>query len=137
MLTGKYKQDEGPAPQSRVGVRAEIDMPRYWNDDSFRVIDEVLTVAAETGRTPAQVALAWLLCDRRVTSVIVGARKVEQLADSLVAADWDLSHELRQRLTNVVSPPSSYPRDWIELTWGNISGREEFKPWESSPRADD
>jgi aryl-alcohol dehydrogenase-like predicted oxidoreductase len=130
MLTGKYQRDKGPAPESRVGVRAEIDMPRYWNDDSFQVIDEVLAVASETGQTPARVALAWLLHDRRITSVIVGARKVEQLADSLVVADWDLSDELYERLSHVVPPPPGYPRDWIELTWGNISGNEEFKPWE-------
>ena len=132
MLTGKYKREPGPAPESRVGVRAEIDLPRYWNEDSFRIIDEVVAVAQLTEKTPAQIALAWLLHDRRVTSVIVGARTVDQLADSLVAADWNLSDELHERLTNVVPLAHGYPRDWIDLTWGNISGMEEFKPWEVS-----
>ena len=132
MLTGKYQREQGPAPESRVGVRAEIDLPRYWNEDSFRVIDEVVAVAQLTGKTPAQIALAWLLHDRRVTSVIVGARTAGQLADSLVAADWDLSDELHERLMNVVPLALGYPREWIDLTWGNISGLEEFKPWEVS-----
>jgi aryl-alcohol dehydrogenase-like predicted oxidoreductase len=130
MLTGKYQREQGPPPESRVGVRADIDLPRYWNDDSFRIIDELTAVAQQTEKTPAQVALAWLLLDRRVTAVIVGARTADQLSDSLVAADWDLPDDLRQRLTDIVPRAHGYPREWVDLTWSNIAGMEEFKPWE-------
>ncbi|UCF35923.1 MAG: aldo/keto reductase, partial [Acidobacteriota bacterium] len=132
MLTGKYRREEKPAPESRVGLRADIDLPRYWNEASFKILDEVLAVARETGKTPAQVALSWLLQDRRVTAVIVGVRTLRQIEDSLVAGDWDLTEEQRQRLTDVVPFVHGYPRDWIDLTWGNIAGMEEFKPWEIS-----
>ncbi len=130
MLTGKYRKEDGPPADSRVGLRADIDLPRYWNESSFRLIDEVVAVAESTGRTPAQVALAWLLHDRRITSVVVGARTPSQLEDSLVAGDWDLSEELWERLTSVVPFEPGYPADWIELAWGNIAGNEEFPPWE-------
>ena len=93
MLTGKYNRQAGPAADSRVGLRAEIDLPRYWNDDNFRLIDELVAVARDYERTPAQIALAWLLHDRRVSSVIVGARNATQLQDNLVVGDWNLPTE--------------------------------------------
>lgn len=134
LLTGKYSQQDGPAKGSRVDLRSDIDLPRYWNDNSFRVIDEVKRVATETGKTPAQVALAWPLGDRRVTTVIVGARTAEQLASSLEVADWDLSDELYARLSNIVPFDHGYPREWMNTTWGNIAGGEEFSPWKATKR---
>jgi aryl-alcohol dehydrogenase-like predicted oxidoreductase len=125
MLTGKYDRQSGPAPDSRVGIRKEIDLPRYWNDDSFRIIDELLAISSETDKTPVQVALAWLLHDRRVSATIVGARKVEQLNDSLGAGDWDLSEDLYDRLSSAVPFSHGYPHDWIELSRANITGHEE------------
>lgn len=130
MLAGKYKQMQAPPSEWRVGKRPDIDIPRYWNDDSFRIIDEVIAVAAETEHSPAQVALAWLLADRRVTSVIVGARTIDQMDANLVVGDWDLVNEARDRISNVVVPTPGYPREWIDLSWGNIAGREEFAPWQ-------
>lgn len=125
MLTGKYDPQAGPAAGSRIDLRKEIDLPRYWNDDSFRLIEELRCVAKEVERTPAQVALAWLLHDRRVAAVIVGSRSAEQLSASLVAGDWDLPESLRQRLSDVVPFPHGYPKEWIDITWGNIAGQEE------------
>ncbi len=128
MLTGKYDHASGPADTSRVGLRSDIDLPRYWSDDSFRVIDEVIQVARECDKTPAQVSLAWLLHDRRVTAAIVGARTADQLEASLVAGDWDLTEETCQRLANVVPFQFGYPQDWIDLTLSNVAGQEEFLP---------
>ena len=134
LLTGKYNKDAGPAKESRVGLRADIDLPRYWNDDSFRAIDEVVKVAAEIGKTPAQVALAWPLGDRRVAAVIVGARTAEQLAATLEVGDWDLPDELYTRLANVVPFDHGYPLEWMNTTWDNIAGGEEFSPWKATKR---
>jgi aryl-alcohol dehydrogenase-like predicted oxidoreductase len=134
LLTGKYNKDAGPPKGSRVDLRSDIDLPRYWNDSSFRVIDEVVKVAQETGKTPAQVALAWPLGDRRVATVVVGARTAEQLAASLVVGNWDLPDELHARLANVVPFDHGYPREWIDTTWSNIAGGEEFSPWKAAKR---
>lgn len=130
LLAGKYDQKSGPPKDSRVGLRANIDLPRYWNDDSFRIIDEVKAVAKETGKTPAEVAMAWLLGDRRVSAVIVGAKRPEQVTEWLSVGDWDLPTELRDRLTNVVPFFHGYPREWMEVTFPNIAGGEEFAPWD-------
>jgi len=129
MLTGKYAGQEEPEPDSRVGLRADIDLPRYWNEESFQIVREVMAIAESEKRTPAQVALAWLLQDRRVTSVIVGARTVAQLEDSLVAGDWDLSSDQYEMLSEVVPFSAGYPQDWMDIAWGNIAGLEEFPPW--------
>lgn len=124
LLTGKYDPRTGPAHDSRVGLRAAIDMPRYWNDASFRVIDAVKSVARDTGRTPAQVALGWLLHDRRVASVIVGCRRVEQVVDALVNGDWDLADAHQRQLADVVPFARGYPQEWMEITAGNTTGGE-------------
>ena len=128
MLTGKYDRQDGPSDTSRVGLRANIDLPRYWKDENFQIIDEVVRIAQQCEKTPAQVALAWLLHDRRVTSVLVGVRTEEQLTSSLVAGDWQLPDDLHQALSDVVPFQHGYPQDWIDVTWGNISGDEEFGP---------
>jgi aryl-alcohol dehydrogenase-like predicted oxidoreductase len=134
MLTGKYTDQSGPPPDSRVGVRANIDLPRYWNAQSFAVIDELKAIAAQLDKTPSQVALSWLLQDRRVTAAIVGARAAEQLKDNLECGDWDLPAEFRDRLSEVVPFQHGYPREWIDTTWQNIAGQEEFAPWEVEVR---
>lgn len=130
MLTGKYEQQQGPPAESRVGLRADIDLPRYWNDESFQIIEDLKAVADATDKTPAQVALAWLLHDRRVTAVIAGARTREQIQASLVVGDWDLPDDFHQRLSDSVPFQYGYPGDWIDQSWSNIAGREEFRPWE-------
>ena len=130
LLAGKYDQKSGPPKDSRVGQRANIDLPRYWNDESFSVIEEVKAIAKETGKTSAEVAMAWLLGDHRVTSVIVGAKRPEQVTEWLPVGDWDLPAELRERLTNVVPFFYGYPREWMETTFGNIAGGEDFARWD-------
>ncbi len=124
LLTGKYDTSKPPAADTRVGLRADIDLPRYWNEQSFQVINEVKAVAAETGKSPSQVALAWLLFDKRITSVIVGSTKQSQLDDCLVAGDWDMPLEHYQRLCNIVPFPLGYPQEWIDVTRANTAGHE-------------
>ncbi|MDA0658616.1 MAG: aldo/keto reductase [Planctomycetota bacterium] len=128
MLTGKYSQESGPSDTSRVGLRKTVDLPRYWHASSFQMIDEVQRVAQEVQRTPSQLALAWLLHDQRVTSVILGSKTVEQMESGLVAGDWDIDAESRRRLSNAVPFSHGYPQDWIDNTWQNIAGQEEFAP---------
>ena len=124
LLTGKYDFKDGPEQGSRVGLRADIDMPRYWNENSFRVIDEVKAVAKDLGKTPSQVALSWLLFDQRVASVIVGSRKSEQLSEGMESGEWDLPPEQYLRLSKVVPFVQGYPHEWIEITKGNTAGHE-------------
>jgi aryl-alcohol dehydrogenase-like predicted oxidoreductase len=124
LLTGKYDTSKEPEKDSRIGMRAEIDVPRYWNENSFKIIEEVKAVAKEAEKTPAQIAISWLLRDRRVSSVILGSRTVDQISDGIVSGDWDLTEEQYRRLADVVPFVHGYPHEWIQVTKPNTEGHE-------------
>jgi aryl-alcohol dehydrogenase-like predicted oxidoreductase len=108
LLTGKYRRDH---PDPEVGRQlTEWDEPPVRDREQLYDIVEVLVEIAD-GRdaSAAQVALAYTLGRPGVTSVIVGARTEEQLADNLGAAELELSGEERARLDEVSAPPLLYP----------------------------
>jgi aryl-alcohol dehydrogenase-like predicted oxidoreductase len=130
MLTGKYRGKEAPEASSRIGIRARIDLPRYWNPESLRLVEEVASVAGEEGRSMPQVGLSWLLHDPRVSAVIIGARNVEQLSDNCRSGDWDLPDAQWRRLESLVPFAWGYPKDWMDLTFGaNLGGEEAASRW--------
>jgi aryl-alcohol dehydrogenase-like predicted oxidoreductase len=118
-LTGKFEQGKPPAPGSRLAERAEryqrFDTPRNW-----AIIDAVRAVAAEANTTPSAVSLAWLLSRPQVSSVIFGARTVEQLDDNLAAADLELTAAQLESLDKASAFELGYPYDFIrsiQTTW--------------------
>lgn len=113
-LTGKYQRDEVPTGDSRLGDDPERGMeaygPRNEQERTWAVVDAVREVAEEGDLTMAQVALTWLADRPGVTSVILGARTIEQLEDNLGAADSHLTDSQQDRLTSVSSPRvADYP----------------------------
>jgi aryl-alcohol dehydrogenase-like predicted oxidoreductase len=107
-LTGKYQRDVTPEGASRLGDNPERGMeawePRNAQARTWDVIDAVGAVAKELGATSAQVALAWVAAQPAVTSVILGARNVEQLADNMGAVDVALESDHLARLGEVSAP---------------------------------
>src|SRR5437870_4891620 len=81
MLTGKYRRGEEPPEGTRFAREGHGPMyrARYWSELMFDVAEAVAEVAAELGRTPAQVALAWLLARPDVAVPLVGGSRPEQL----------------------------------------------------------
>ena len=71
-------------------------------------------VAADTGKTSAQVALNWVLARGGITAPIIGARNVDQLDDNLGAVGWDLDDDHRKALFWASAFPRGYPYDFIE-----------------------
>lgn len=113
-LTGKYRRDERPTGATRLGENPERGVEAYDRRAAmartWAVVEEVQAVAEETGATMAQVALAWLLDRPAVTSVILGARTVEQLDDNLGSADLRLTAEQTARLDKASDPGAAdYP----------------------------
>lgn len=113
-LSGKYERGSAPTGSTRLGENPERGMEAWGprNDDEYTwtVIDAVKAVAGEVGSTPAAVALAWLDRQPAVTSIILGARTVDQLQQNLVAVDLELSDEQIQRLTDASTPRTEvYP----------------------------
>lgn len=76
-------------------------------------------MAREKGATIARLALAWLLHQRVVTSVIIGANKMEQLEDNLKSIDIRFTAEEMQRLDDVSKLPEEYPGWILEFTGGD------------------
>jgi aryl-alcohol dehydrogenase-like predicted oxidoreductase len=113
-LTGKYRQDERPTGATRLGENPDQGMEAYGRrSDAQRtwdVVDAVRSVAEARGASMAQVALAWLVDRPAVTSVILGARTMDQLEDNLGAAGLHLSEEEAARLDRASDPaPADYP----------------------------
>ncbi|HEY7721742.1 MAG TPA: aldo/keto reductase [Pedococcus sp.] len=107
-LTGKYERDIPPSGPTRLGDNPERGMEawaaRNADKRTWQVVDAVRDVAREAGIRESQVALAWVAAQPAVTSVILGARTVEQLLDNMGAADLDLDEEGLARLTEASSP---------------------------------
>lgn len=113
-LSGKYKRDHMPTGATRLGENPNRGMeaygPRNAEERTWAVIGAVEDIANGLGVTMAQVALAWLAARPAVTSVILGARTTEQLADNLKAADLKLASDAMERLTTISAPtPADYP----------------------------
>jgi aryl-alcohol dehydrogenase-like predicted oxidoreductase len=113
-LTGKYERDSVPTGATRLGENPQRGMEAYEGrnrqERTWHVIDAVRSVAEGRGVSMSQVALAWLKDRPAVTSVILGARTIEQLDDNLGTAGLHLSGEETQKLTDASAPIiSDYP----------------------------
>ncbi|MBE2315991.1 aldo/keto reductase [Solirubrobacter sp. CPCC 204708] len=113
-LTGKYTREERPSGATRLGEDPNRGVEAYdrrsTQQRTWDVIDAVQRIAGERGASMAQVALAWLVDRPRVTSVILGARTIEQLEDNLGAAGLHLTAEETERLNAASDPaPADYP----------------------------
>jgi aryl-alcohol dehydrogenase-like predicted oxidoreductase len=107
LLSGKYRRDRQPEDGRQLTEWSEP--PVRDKDKLYDTIDTLVDVASARGASPAQVALAYLLTKPAVTSIIVGARRDEQLADNLGAADVSLSQQDVDRLDKVSAPDLIYP----------------------------
>jgi len=118
LLSGKYQKGQQPPPGTRMEQWKEryaaFDTERNW-----RIVDAARAVAQERNATPSQVALAWCLHKPQVTSVIFGARTLEQLEDNLKAAELKLSAAELQRLEEASAPDPTYPYDFIGRVHGS------------------
>jgi aryl-alcohol dehydrogenase-like predicted oxidoreductase len=111
LLSGKYARDgSGPAGARRVA----FDFPVVDKDRAFKCIEVMRGIAGRHGATVAQVALAWLLRQKAVSSVIIGAKTIEQLDDNISACKISLEEADLQALSQVSALPPEYPGWMIE-----------------------
>jgi aryl-alcohol dehydrogenase-like predicted oxidoreductase len=106
LLSGKFSRDDTGPTGTR---RAQFDFPPVDKERAHRVIDAMRPIAKAHGVSVAQVAIAWLLHQSPVTSVIIGAKTVEQLNDNVGAVNLQLSSEQLAALDKVSALPSEYP----------------------------
>jgi aryl-alcohol dehydrogenase-like predicted oxidoreductase len=109
-LSGKFTRNGGDE-QAR---RAKFDFPPVDKEKGFDILDVLVGMAKKRDVSPAQIALAWILANDAVSSVIIGARKMPQLEDNLKAVDITLSAEEMTQLDEVSKLPLPYPA-WMEV----------------------
>jgi aryl-alcohol dehydrogenase-like predicted oxidoreductase len=110
-LTGKYTRETLSDPDNRY---AGFDILPFDKEHGFRLVEAMRVMASAHGATVAQVAIAWLLAKRAVTSVILGASKAHQLADNLGAVDVALSEAEVAELDAATMPAAVYPNWFID-----------------------
>ena len=108
LLSGKYRRGQD-APEGSRRFAGWDEPPVYDEDRLYNTIETLVAVGEAHGVSAAQVALAWLLTRPTVSSVIVGARTDEQLADNLRAAELQLSDDELGSLDQVSRPDLLYP----------------------------
>ena len=108
LLSGVY-QPGRPAPAGTLWAGRAERFERVMRGPVGATVRAVYELAGELGKTPAQIAFAWLLSHAEVTCAISGADSVEQLDDLLGALGWELPHEARRRLDDVSAPEI---REW-------------------------
>ena len=101
LLSGLYDPKSPPPAGTLWGKRDPDRYNKMMAGTAGRVIETLLDVAKEVGKTPAQVALAWVLDHPEVTVAITGGDTIEHLNDNLGGIGWQLDAELRQRLDEV------------------------------------
>jgi aryl-alcohol dehydrogenase-like predicted oxidoreductase len=123
LLSGKYRRDTQPESGRQL---TDWNEPLVHDEGRlYDTIDVLVEIASDRGVSAAQVALAWLLTRPGITSVVIGARTDEQLADNLQAAELELTAEEVARLEEASRPPLAYPH-WHQL-W---TARDRFGPTE-------
>ena len=110
-LSGKYTRDDD---QADGGRRTNFDFPPVDKPRGFAVIDAMRPLAEARGVSVAQIALAWLLHQPVVTSVIIGAKRPDQLADNLAATEVSLSADDLATLDAASKLPGEYPGWMLE-----------------------
>jgi len=118
-LSGKYHRGmENPPEETRVGQAQKMGWSESWDayntERTWQVIDVLLDVAKELGKTPSQVALNWVKDQPGVTAPIIGVRTREQLETNVCSTGWTMSDEHRARLSTIGDMPGPYPYDFIK-----------------------
>lgn len=109
-LSGKYDR-EG---RGNDGRRAAFNFPPVNMDRGYAAIEAMRGIAAQKDASVAQIALAWLLHQKAVTSVIIGAKRLDQLSDNIAATKVKLSADDLERLDDITRLPAEYPGWMLE-----------------------
>jgi aryl-alcohol dehydrogenase-like predicted oxidoreductase len=118
VLTGKYrdniKKQSGPGPVANRFDQAGEFADRNLSERNLKIADLVVALAKEIGRSPAQVALNWLIHQPGITSPIIGTRKVDQLIDNLKCLEFDLSPEQVKKLNEISRVDLGFPHEFLK-----------------------
>jgi aryl-alcohol dehydrogenase-like predicted oxidoreductase len=106
LLSGKFSRENQKPEDSR---RSQFDFPIVDKERTWRILDVMAPIAKAHNCSPARISLAWLLAKPVVTSVIIGAKRLEQLTDNIAAMDLKLTEDELKQLDDVSALPPEYP----------------------------
>ncbi len=121
LLSGKYTREKPEPEDSR---RSGFDFPIVDKERTWRILDVMVPMAKDLGVSPATLALAWVLAKPFVTSVIIGAKRPDQLTQNLAAVDLKLTADQIKSLDEVSQLPPEYP-GWM-IPFQNINRLEDI-----------
>lgn len=104
MLTNRYQLQDSPETgrfSAELGQFGAMYQQRYWHQREFETIAKLREIAAQTGKPLATLAIAWVLANPAITSVILGASRLEQLSDTLSAVDYSLPESVKTRFDEI------------------------------------
>ena len=122
-LSGKFRRNSLTPDESR---RSTFDFPPLDKEKAFACIDAMEPIAKNHGVSIAQVALAWILSKRSVSTIIIGARKLEQLKDNIASTKLTLNEDELQSLDAVSALAPEYP-GWMLAFQGQYRAKAPFK----------
>ena len=111
LLSGKYGRNK----ETKEGRRVNFDFPPIDKEKAFDIVEVMETIARDKNASVAQIALAWLLHQPAVSSVIIGAKKPEQLEDNLHSVEVELTEDELSRLDEVSKLAPEYPGWMLEF----------------------
>src|ERR1700761_8710080 len=106
LLSGKFSREHQKPEDSR---RSAFDFPLVDKERAWRILDVLRPIANAHNTSAATIALAWVLSKSFVTSVIIGAKRIDQLDQNLAAVDVELGAEEIKQLDEVSALPPEYP----------------------------
>jgi aryl-alcohol dehydrogenase-like predicted oxidoreductase len=114
LLSGKFSRTNQRPADSR---RTDFDFPIVDKERTWKILDVMAPIAKAHGCSPARLSLAWLLAKPVVTSVIIGAKRLDQLEDNLATVELALTQDELRQLDEVSALPPEYP-EWMLLFQG-------------------
>ncbi len=149
LLTGKYGRDKisdasrvpglpdkaGTVTEGESDGRLNGDNPfggMLFTDRNFQVVDVLKAVASEAGRSPAEVALAWVAKRPGVSSVLIGASRVDQLTQNIASLDTVLEDQHLQRLEKATALPMLNPYFIFQMPTEMVFGGQQVRGWGAS-----
>ena len=119
LLSGKFNRDNQRPEDSR---RSEFDFPLVDKERTWKILDAIAPIAKAHNCSAARISIAWLLTRPVVTSVIIGAKRLDQLQDNIAAADVKLSADEIRILDEVSALPPEYPGWMVDFQGLDRSG---------------
>jgi len=112
-ISGKYRRGQDSPQGSR---RTTFDFPPIDKEKGYDLVEKLDALAQAKGSTIPRLALSWVLRQRGITSVIIGAKRPEQLEDNLLAVDVEWSDDELAELATLTAPPRLYPY-WMQANF--------------------